>query len=58
LLKTLFRRTSPDIIGGMFPAEQIADSYLRHYMLKDERDFRAFEEVNRIVRRDPAAGWR
>jgi hypothetical protein len=58
LLKTLFMRTSPDIIGGMFPAEQIADSYLRHYMLKDERDFRAFEEVNRIVRRDPAAGWR
>jgi hypothetical protein len=45
-------------MSGMFPEEQVVDSYLRHYALKEEQDFWAFDEVNRIVRRDPAAGWR
>jgi hypothetical protein len=42
----------------MVPEEQVVDSYLRHYALKEEQDFWAFDQVNHIVRRDPAAGWR
>ena len=42
----------------MFPEEQVVDSYLRHFALKEEQDFWTFDEVNQIVRRDPAAGWR
>jgi hypothetical protein len=45
-------------MNGMFAEEQVVDSYLRHYALKEEQDFWAFDEVNQIVRRDPAAGWR
>jgi hypothetical protein len=45
-------------MNGMFAEEQVVDSYLRHYAFKEEQDFWAFDEVNQIVRRDPAAGLR
>jgi hypothetical protein len=45
-------------MSGMFPEEQVVDSYLRHSTLKEEKDFWAFDEVNQIVRCDLAAGWR
>lgn len=32
-----------DPIVGMFPEEQVVDSYLRHYALKQDQDFWAFE---------------
>ena len=51
-------RALRESMSGMFPEEQVVDSYLRHYALKEEQDFWAFDEVNQIVRRDPAAGWR
>jgi hypothetical protein len=41
----------------MFPEEEIVDTYLRHYALGEKQDFWAFDEVNQIVRRDPATGW-
>jgi hypothetical protein len=45
-------------MNGMFAEEQVVDNYLRHYAFKEEQDFWAFDEVNQIVRRDPAAGLR
>ena len=54
---TLFK-DAHESMDGMLAEEQIVDSYLRHYAFKEEQDFWAFEEVNQIVRRDPAAGLR
>jgi hypothetical protein len=42
----------------MLPEEQVVDSYLRHYALKEDQDLWAFDEVDQVVRRDPAAGLR
>jgi hypothetical protein len=45
-------------MNDMFPEEQVVNSYLRHYALKEQQDFWAFDEVNQTVRRDPMAGLR
>ena len=42
----------------MFPEEHVVYTYLRHYVLKQDQDFWAFDAVNQLVRRDPVAGWR
>jgi len=56
-------RDNPQVIWlrfnyGPIIKEQVVDSYLRHYALKQDQDFWAFDEVNQLVRRDPLAGWR
>jgi hypothetical protein len=41
----------------MIPEEHVVDTDLRHYALKQDQDFWAFDEVNQLVRRNPVAGW-
>jgi hypothetical protein len=38
--------------------EEIADTYLRHYELKQDADFWAFDEMMEITRHDPVRAWR
>lgn len=42
----------------MHSDEEVAGTYLRHYELKQDVDFWAFEEMSEIVRHDPERGWR
>jgi hypothetical protein len=42
----------------MHSDEEIADIYLRHWELKQDEDFWAFQEADEIVRYDPERGWR
>jgi hypothetical protein len=42
----------------MHSDEEVADTYLRHYELKQDSDFWALQEMDDIVRHDPERGWR
>ncbi len=42
----------------MHSDEEVADTYLRYFELKQDADFWAFQEVDDIVRDDPARAWR
>jgi hypothetical protein len=41
----------------MHSDEEVADIYLRHYELKQDQDFWAFEEMSEILRHDPERAW-
>jgi hypothetical protein len=45
-------------MAAMHTEENIVDTYLRHFELKQDQDFWAFDEVNKLVRSDPETGWR
>jgi hypothetical protein len=41
----------------MHSDEEVADTYLRHYELKQQEDFRAWQEVHELLR-TPEIAWR